>query len=250
MSPSVRDQQRPDYAQYAAHARPAEVTVTRLVIGLVLLLVCAIAPMLLGGYLWRNSTVSRFAHAVRRGDIASVRAMVTADASLVDAPGYLGRRPLWWAATTGHTGIMELLLNRGAVINSRDAAGFTPLLAAAKADQAKSMDLLYWRKADMKAVDTQGRNALLVAATGPNLTVAKYLMKLGFLINATDTAGNTAMHIAVVHQQLGVLTYLIGQGAAVNVKNADGATPLRLAHSVARKDENIIDALMNAGGEM
>lgn len=45
----------------------------------------------------------------------------------IEAPTVMGQTPLFWAAGRGQAVAVELLLSRGAQVNSRDTNGDTPL---------------------------------------------------------------------------------------------------------------------------
>ena len=91
------------------------------------------------------------------------------DALLVENPAGVNLRdrrggvtPLMHAAALGSIDTMRLLLDKGADVNAKSAAGATALMWAA-ADPAK-VKLLVERGADVKAVSESGRTALLLAA--------------------------------------------------------------------------------------
>jgi len=75
--------------------------------------------------------------AVKKGDEATVRALLAKEAPRkgapyeVNAPGPEGMTPLHWAARTDQIGILKLLLVAGAQVNAADRYGITPLALAA-----------------------------------------------------------------------------------------------------------------------
>lgn len=73
--------------------------------------------------------------AVKAGDVASVREILDGSPSLLNkADARHGATPLHWAALKGHLGVVRLLLERGAVLEARNAVGETPLTVAERAD--------------------------------------------------------------------------------------------------------------------
>jgi ankyrin repeat protein len=91
------------------------------------------------------------------------------EALLIENPGAMNLRdrrggvtPLMHAAALGSPDAVRRLLDAGADVNAKSAAGATALMWAA-ADPAK-VRLLVDRGADVKAVSESGRTALLLAA--------------------------------------------------------------------------------------
>lgn len=63
--------------------------------------------------------------------------------------------------------ILELLLNKGADVNSRDILGNTPLMAALRADNVELAELLKQHGAEVNAVDCYGMSALMQVCQNP-----------------------------------------------------------------------------------
>lgn len=75
--------------------------------------------------------------AISRGDISTVRKLISKDKTLVNqhatkffSSDLVDASPLHWAAYFDHLEITELLLKNGAKINSADQKGFTPIQIA------------------------------------------------------------------------------------------------------------------------
>lgn len=63
----------------------------------------------------------------RRGHASSVYDAIGASPALVNAKGNLDYTALMWAAQTGHTAIVEMLLHAGADVNAQNMNGDTAL---------------------------------------------------------------------------------------------------------------------------
>jgi ankyrin repeat protein len=141
------------------------------------------------------------ADAAMRGDVASVRKLITAHADVNAAQGD-GMTALHWAAERGDTALTSLLLRS---------------------------------HANVKAVTRIGNyTALLIASKGGNPVVIKALIKAGSDVNAATSNGTTPLHFAASAGDPEALTALLSAGANVNAKDsAWGRTPLIFA---AEKD--------------
>lgn len=74
--------------------------------------------------------------AAKRDDVDTVRQLVGAGDSELDARDGLGRSALHYAARLGHQAIMSILIEAGAPLESTDKDGFTPLLRAIQGGDA------------------------------------------------------------------------------------------------------------------
>ena len=97
-----------------------------------------------------------------------------------------GRRPLHKAAR--HLGILKLLLDRGACLESRDASMATPLHAAAEAGDRDSICELLVRGAKKDAMDNDNRLPVHYAAAFGNEAAVEALGGDDLLINEARNA--------------------------------------------------------------
>ncbi|MHB9133453.1 MAG: ankyrin repeat domain-containing protein [Armatimonadota bacterium] len=248
-SSSMRDQMMRDLQHYERKGRSSDMSPLRTVIAILLFLVCAGISVQFGRYAWSNAQICRMTSAAAAGNLGGVKARVAGDAHFINALGYMGRTPMWWAAAHGRTDVMAFLREKKADVNLRDANGWSPLHAAAAHDQTAAAQLLVKWKADLAAVDGQGRTPLHAAATGPNTAVAAFLLEARLRPDAADTEGWTPLHVAVSLRQVDMVNFLLANRANINAKTNDGRTPLRLANQIKRND-TIIDTLMEQNGEM
>jgi ankyrin repeat protein len=116
--------------------------------------------------------------AAKRGDTATLRALVTQDRSLLQARDKDGSTPLHCAAWKGHVETVRFLLDAGANINDHNQNGHwgtTPLHAAAHGDQRAVAELLIARGADTQAKNLHGRTPLDETTVHNARSVAKLL---------------------------------------------------------------------------
>jgi ankyrin repeat protein len=141
--------------------------VRRTGLGLALTIFLAGAPAWAGGTLF---------DAIRRDDVAAVKAMTAAGAD-VNAADETGATPLMYAAIYASPECMQALIDKGAAVNARNRFGATPLMwAASRAPQVK---MLLSRGADVNARASDGTNALVVATRFNNADAMQALIAAG-----------------------------------------------------------------------
>merc|ERR1712190_518091 len=87
-----------------------------------------------------------------------------------------GVTALHFAASKGHTNVVESLLASGAKRSVRDKRGGTPLHRAAGVGHEKVLRMLLEAKAEIKAKDSTGDNALHCAINGQHVAICAVLM--------------------------------------------------------------------------
>jgi ankyrin repeat protein len=120
--------------------------------------------------------------AAKAGDVAAVRTLLEADASLVGARDVDVSTPLHYAAWKGHTEVAALLLDFGADVNAKNDNGHwgnTPLHAAAHGNRRAVAELLIARGADIHAENAAGRKPLHETEAHRATPVANLLKKHG-----------------------------------------------------------------------
>jgi len=108
-----------------------------------------------------------------------------------------GRTAMMLAAFNGHTKVVEMLLDAGARVDTRDAIGRTALMYAATGPNLPTIKLLLEEGARADAVDGQERwTPLMFAAAEGHLHVVKLLLAEGADPDTRDTDGETAADFA------------------------------------------------------
>lgn len=116
--------------------------------------------------------------AAKAGNVAKIKDLIAADASLIKALDTDGSTPLHCATWKGHVETVAFLLTAGANVNahnSNDHWGTTPLHAAAHANQTAIAKLLIEHGADVNAKDMNAKTPLHHTTFHKARAVAKLL---------------------------------------------------------------------------
>jgi len=195
-----------------------------------------------------------FIDAIKAGEFERVKAMVSADPTLIDARSRTGESAILTAVYHRQKEIVNLLVARGATlsifeacaageververlvnagtINDYSPDGWTPLHLAAFFGHTKIAELLLAHDADVSARsrNPNGNTPLHAALAGNHKFVAGLLIGGGADVNAPDAAGWRPLHLAAANNNLDAIKALIAQGADVAAGNGEGKTPLSLA---------------------
>lgn len=101
--------------------------------------------------------------AAAKGDLQALESLLSGNPELAKAPDNSGATPLHYAAATGETAVMRVLIAKGADVNAEKKDGVTPLHVAAALAQVEAAELLISNGADLNAVDKKGRTPLAAA---------------------------------------------------------------------------------------
>jgi len=91
----------------------------------------------------------------------------------------IGTSALNFAATHGHTEIVQLLIAKGADVNAKDEDGFTALMNASAYRHKEVVQLLLANKADVNAKTRQGFTALSIASRNGYNDIRELLLAAG-----------------------------------------------------------------------
>ncbi|KAJ9270260.1 hypothetical protein DTO212C5_3754 [Paecilomyces variotii] len=117
---------------------------------------------------------------------------------------------LSWAARKGHTLFVEVLLEEGADINTRDPqSGDTPLSYAVINQHEETAALLIEKGASVDVQDWNDQTALSKAAKRGTTNVATLLLERGANIGSRDNFGQTPLFHALEHGKERVIELLL-----------------------------------------
>ena len=201
-----------------------------------------------------TSSSAAFIDAIKAGEFERVKAMVSAEPTLIDARSRTGDSAILTAVYHHQKEIVNLLVARGAAlslfeacaageiervertldastINAYSADGWTPLHLAAFFGHAKITEMLLAQDADVRARsrNPNGNTPLHAALAGNHKLVVGLLIGRGADVNAADANGWCPLHLAAANNNLDAINALIAQGADVTAPNGEGLTPLSIA---------------------
>ena len=138
------------------------------------------------------------------------------------------------AATLGREGMVQLLLQGGAIVNSTTVGGETALHCAAKEGQNDVVKILLRRGAQLEVKDKDGLTPLSRAAQSGHIIVVELLLQEKADVNAAAAgggSGRTALQAAAERGHLAVVKRLLQEKADVNAATAEhsGRTALQAA---------------------
>lgn len=116
--------------------------------------------------------------------------------------------------------MLRLLLDSGADVDQDLGRCGTPLTLACLLELREGMQLLVERGANLKARTAAGRTCLILALEGGNLSIADYLLGQDVCdVNGIGRDGLSALHHAVLFNNTDLMRKLIHKQADVNARN-------------------------------
>lgn len=173
----------------------------------------------------------------------------------------LPRRPLRAqdlpaAAALGDMHAVDLLLELGFAVDTRDAQGATALLRAAGAGQRDAVDHLLGAGADATVTSASGITPLAAAVNARRETVVERLLAHGVAADQRLPGDTTALMIAAALGYPEIADLLINAGADVKAEDAHGHTALHAAaqycfgSSDSLRARRLLDAVIGKGADV
>ncbi|PIG85595.1 hypothetical protein AARAC_007318 [Aspergillus arachidicola] len=156
----------------------------------------------------------------------------------VDSADARGMTSLHRAASSGHLGILQLLLEIGSDANSKDENGKTALhLAVCNNEGETTKCLVAHHQTNSHATDNEGLTALHYASKKghyQSIVALSLAPEFSSLVRLPTLDGVTALHLAVQGCFSTLVQFLLKHGADPNDADIDGWTAL---HYVASRDD-------------
>jgi ankyrin repeat protein len=186
--------------------------------------------------------------AAEADDTERVGIFIDEDHTILNKKGRCGFTLLHLAAQKSTGEMAQMLINRGAEVNTVDRDGLTPLHHAVSGGFKDVIELLLSHGAEVNVRDKYGRSPLHLVNTRQ---IAELLVSKGADIHAKDTRyGRTPLHnIAREGLRTDIAEYLILKGINVNEPDYYGATPLaQVRHPLRGRDSSEMSRLIRKYG--
>jgi ankyrin repeat protein len=184
--------------------------------------------------------------ACRAGDMERVKQLLDGDGGVhVDKRDWQGMTALMWASIYGHTEVVRLLLDKGALLDEKDEDGRTALMRASDNSHTEVMRLLLDKGALLDEKDNGGRTALMWASDNGHTEVMRLLLDKGALLDEKDKRGRTALMRASDDSHTEVMRLLLDKGALLDEKDNGGRTALMEANDNGHTE--VVRLLLDGG---
>jgi ankyrin repeat protein len=175
-------------------------------------------------------------HMACRGSSNSIALLLISQGASTNVLDQNKRTALDEASKSGLVHVVEAILARDrSTINNQDADNNTALHHAAISGHSRVVEILIEHKIDVSLGDKFQAQALFRAAGCRHPEVVKVLLEKGNADpNATDSFGQTALHGPAETEDVSVQQLLIKADANINARGAWNRTPLHEACNMAR----------------
>jgi len=133
-----------------------------------------------------------------------------------------GDTVLHWAALCGDLASIEVLIGRGAGVESRNGHGRTPLHMAALGRSIKAVDGLVKRGAAVLSRDSFQMSAADIAAAKGDTEILARLAEAGGDLRARNMVGYTPLSYAVWYDEGEACGFLLSHGASLDASSSAG----------------------------
>ena len=184
--------------------------------------------------------------AAREGHVDVVSMLLDMRTDMIEARGRSGATPLLCASLTNRLNVVQLLLQRGAKVNTADDERMTPLHAAQGHDM---VTLLLQHGANALKKDIFKATTLhsLIRDKNIGLEVIERMVEAGVDVNDSDVRGRTPLHIAAAGGHVKAIESLLAHGAVLEARAFYYKTPLWIAceHTQVCAVERLLDCGAN-----
>ena len=155
---------------------------------------------------------------------------------------------LYEASYQRHHRVVQLLLDRGADINARSAYYGNALKAASYRGDIQVVQLLIDRGADVNAQGGRYGNALQTASANGHIEIVQSLLDQGADVNAQGGHFGTALQAASRNGRIEILQILLDKGADVNARGGCFGNALQAASAYGRTKN--VHILLDKGADI
>ncbi len=149
------------------------------------------------------------------------------------------------AAKAGYVPVVEILIKKGAIINSADSEGKTALIHALENANTDVIDLLLLYGFNLNGFDTYGVTPLIRMIYYNNIEAVRLLIAYGVDVNKFNRKKSLNPLMYAVQQDLPeIFNLLLDSGADINITNRQGISPIMVAaqYNSVKTAQMLIDA--------
>jgi ankyrin repeat protein len=179
-------------------------------------------------------------YAAVTGNTNTLRVLIEAKAPL-NSQDKLKRTALYMAVANECQDAALQLIAAGADTKLGDAVNATPLHLAAKLGFTNVVESLIAHSTDVSARTVQGTPPLAMAAYGGHLATVQLLCEKSANVNDKNANDVTVLHYAALSKKPEIVRYLLGKGANRDAKDNEGKTPADWARSAGSPE---VEALL------
>ena len=178
-----------------------------------------------------------------------VRYLVSLPEVDLNHQGSNNQTALYLSVREKHSDVVQVLIDAGADIETKNDEGCSPLLEAIFLGELTIVTKLVKAGADVRAADAERNTCLHLAAYHGHTDAVRYLVCFPEVdLNHQSCYNSTALHLAVQQKHSDVVQVLIDAGADIEAKDDEGRSPLLLASCLG--DLTIVTKLVNAGADV
>ncbi|KAL8714383.1 MAG: hypothetical protein Q9220_001716 [cf. Caloplaca sp. 1 TL-2023] len=168
--------------------------------------------------------------AAQAGSVVEVEMLLDQGADVEAVHQQSGRNGLAVASHCGNESVVQLLLQYGPNVNTRDASSLCPLHLAALRGHVRVVELLLQEHARVDEPGPYDETPLRIASDKGYVEVADLLLRARAKVNARDRRGmKTPLHVAAQNGDERMTELLIKHGAHMEAKDSELMTPLHYA---------------------
>jgi hypothetical protein len=166
--------------------------------------------------------------AAKRGDLQTVKSILTQDPSKLNAADEDHYTPLHWACMRAHWDVAEYLIEEGADLNVIGGDGGAPLNWAAHHDNVEIIEQMIAKGSKLNVQNQWGMTELHTAIWRGCIHVVEYLLDHGSDPTIKTNEGWTAMHYAFRSGHDNIIDLLKRKGVSLKVQDHSGRYPQHL----------------------
>lgn len=162
-----------------------------------------------------------------------------------NASNHDGRSLLHLAAAEGHADMVLALLDANADLHCRDRWGGTPLRDAIRAGHQSVIDVLVGKGADIDTVPDEGALKMCTMASRGDVEGIRYLSFNGVSVDSQDYNQRSALHLASADGHKEAVSLLLELGADIKMVDRWGSTAVDDA--IAGEHPDVVELLTAVG---